>query len=65
MPVTNDLDLPIKRVTISGPGVDALECRKEKNDHHRVSATELRNSFGRVKEALYSGFKTLTKAVAR
>ncbi len=62
MPVSNDLDLPIKHVPISGPGVDALEHRKEKNNNHQVTANELRTSFDRVKEVLYSGFKALNKA---
>lgn len=57
-----DLDLPIEHVPISGPGVDALERRKETNNSHNVTATELRASFIRVQDALYSGLKALNKA---
>jgi hypothetical protein len=58
---TNDkLDL-VKYVPILGPGVDALESRKEYNDHPRVTASELRESFNKVKVALFAGLAALVK----
>ena len=54
------LDL-IKYVPILGPGVDALETRKETNDHPRVSAEELRTSFNKVKVALFAGLAALVR----
>jgi hypothetical protein len=53
------LDLPIKFVPFSGPAVDALDQRKENNDHPRVTAEELRASFNKVKTSLFSGFGVL------
>jgi hypothetical protein len=32
MPITKDLELPIERVQISGPVVDALDSRRESDD---------------------------------
>jgi hypothetical protein len=52
----------IKFVPISGPGVDALETRKETNNHHKVTAKELRASFESVKDSLFSGLNALLRA---
>ena len=52
------LDL-VKYVPILGPGVDALEARKEYNNHPRVTASELRDSFNKVKVALFAGLASL------
>jgi hypothetical protein len=59
MPIIKGLDLPIKFVPFSGPAVDALDQRKENNDHPRVTAEELRASFNKVKTSLFSGFGVL------
>jgi hypothetical protein len=64
MPVTNDLELPIKFVAISGPGVDALESRKENNNNTKVTASRLRANYEKVKQGLNAGLKALTAAVA-
>lgn len=32
MPITHDLELPIEKLHITGPAVDALESRKESDD---------------------------------
>ncbi len=58
MTTAEKLDL-IKYVPLSGPGVDALETRKETNNHHKVTAEELRASFENVKEKLFLGLNTL------
>lgn len=54
------LDL-VKYVPILGPGVDALESRKETNDHPQVTAEELRASFNKVKVALFAGLTALVR----
>ena len=51
----------VKFVSLSGPGVDALEARKETNNHHKVTAKELRNSFEKVKSDLFSGLAALLR----
>lgn len=64
MPVTTDLDRPVKYVQISGPGVDALEKRKETNNNSPVTASELRTSYEKVKDGLFAGFKALIGAAS-
>ncbi len=59
MPIIQGLDLPIKFVPFSGPAVDALDQRKEHNDHDKVTAEELRASFNKVKTNLFSGLGLL------
>lgn len=54
------LDL-VKYVPILGPGVDALESRKETNDHPQVTAEELRASFNKVRVALFAGLTALVR----
>ena len=54
--VEND---PVKFVPITGPAVDALENRKETNNHPKISAQELQNSFEKVKTSLFDGLSTL------
>jgi hypothetical protein len=61
MTTAEKLDL-IKFVPLSGPGVDALEMRKETNNHHKVTAKELRASFENVKTKLFSGLSALLKS---
>jgi hypothetical protein len=63
MPVTDNLELPIKFVPVSGRGVDALESRKENNNNKKVSASGLRESYEKVKEGLNAGLKALTATV--
>jgi hypothetical protein len=41
--------------------VDALESRKETNDHPQVTAEELRASFNKVKVALFAGLAALVR----
>ncbi len=63
MPVTDNLELPIKFVPVSGPGVDALESRKENNNNTKVTASGLRASYNKVKEGLNVGLKALISTV--
>jgi hypothetical protein len=63
MPVSNDLNLPISYVPISGPAVDALDRRKENNSNPRIAATELRESFNTVKDELFAGMAALAQAI--
>lgn len=65
MPVTDDLQLPIERTRISGPGVDSLESRKEFNNNKQEKTEDLRASFNKVKDGLIAGFKALTKATLK
>jgi hypothetical protein len=64
MPVSNELDLPINYVPISGPAVDALDRRKENSGNPRIAATELRNSYNNVKDELFAGIKALVQAAS-
>lgn len=64
MPVSNELDLPINYVPISGPAVDALDRRKENSGNPRITATELRNSYNNVKDELFAGIKALVQAAS-
>lgn len=57
MRVTSELDLPIRRVTVSGPAVDALDNRKERSSNPRIEALELRESFNNRKDGLFAGIK--------
>jgi len=59
MPVITGLELPIKFVPVSGPGVDMLEARKEHNNNKKVSASELRASYEKVREGLNAGLQAL------
>jgi hypothetical protein len=64
MRVTSELDLPIRRVTVSGPVVDALDKRKERSSNPRIEAVELRESFNNRKNALFAGIKQLSHVVS-
>jgi len=65
MPVSADLELPIKFVRAVGPAVDALDSRKEHNDHYSVTADELRRNYEAVQAEMFDGFKTLTASPIR
>ncbi len=65
MPITHDVDLPIRHVAISGPAVEALERRKESSTNPRIEALELRESFNNVKDTLFAGIKALGHAIAK
>ena len=51
MRVTNELDLPIRHIAVSGPAVDALEKRKERSSNPSIescgAARKLQQSEGR------------------
>lgn len=49
--------LDYKRIV--GPGVDALERRKEHNNNEPVTANKLRASINGVKESIFEGLKML------
>lgn len=51
-------------IKIVGPGVDALERRKEHNNNNPVSATGLRASIDKVKASLFEGIKMLTSGAS-
>jgi hypothetical protein len=64
MRVTNELNLPIRRVAISGPAVDALDKRKESSTSPNIAAAELRKNFNAQKEGIFAGIKDLSRAVS-
>lgn len=64
MPVTNELDLPIRHVTVSGLAADVLDRRKENSSNPKIEATELRKNFNGTKDALFAGMKDLTRAIS-
>jgi hypothetical protein len=61
MPIVDDLQLPIRRTKMSGPGVDGINKRKEANSNEQVTATELLAGFNRIKEGLFSALRALIR----
>ena len=59
MPTTDDLELPIKPLSISGPAVDELERRKEINDHAAITAEVLKKNLDKVRESLVTELQTI------
>ncbi len=51
-------------IPITGPGVDALDRRKEHNDSKQETAPKLQTSIDKVKAGLFSALKNLTAAAA-
>lgn len=51
-------------VKIIGPGVDALERRKEHNDNEQVTAVKLRENIDRVKKRIFEGMKMLSSGAS-
>jgi hypothetical protein len=47
-------------VRISGPGVDALDRRKEYNNNEKVDAESLSASINKVKDSIFKGLKMLS-----
>lgn len=64
MRVTNELDLPIRPMPVSGPAVDALDKRKEHSSDPHIEALELRESFNNLKEGLFAGIKELSRVIS-
>jgi hypothetical protein len=60
---TTKIERPLDRMRIIGPGVDALERRKEHNNNQPVTAEKLRTSIARVKNRLFEGLKLLQSGV--
>jgi hypothetical protein len=60
MPTTNERD-SLKYVPITGPGVDALERRKEHNNNEPVTVEALSASIAKVKDKLFAGLRLLTQ----
>ena len=46
-------------VPITGPGVDALENRKETGSLREITEAEMRESYERVRDDLFAGLKML------
>jgi hypothetical protein len=65
MPIIDDLQLPIRRTKMSGPGVDEINKRKEANSNEQVTAAELLAGFNRVKEGLFSALRALIRPDAK
>ena len=57
MPVTSNLELA-KFVPVSGPGVDALESRKENNNNKKITESGL-SSYEKVRKGLIAGLQDL------
>lgn len=65
MVVLDDLELPLTRMKFAGPGIDALERRKEENNNEEVKSTRLVENFLRVRGTLMGGLKAVTQAPFR
>jgi hypothetical protein len=61
MPTTKS-ERMLDYVPITGPGVEALERRKEHNDNAPVTAEKLRASVDKVKRGIFDGIKMLTSS---
>lgn len=62
MTIINDLELPIEAFVVNGPGVDAIANRKEENGRPLLTKKELEDNFGKVRENLLTGLRTLVSA---
>ncbi len=60
---TPKIERTLDHMRIVGPGVDALERRKEHNNNQPVTAEKLRNSITKVKSSLFEGLKLLQSGV--
>jgi hypothetical protein len=56
---TSKIERTLDYVRIFGPGVDALDRRKEHNNRKQTSAEELRSNIDSVKTQLFEGIKKL------
>lgn len=68
MPIIDDAELPIvplRFVKIIGPGVDAIENRKECGSPAEITTEELRRSLDKVKDRNFKGLKMLANAPIR
>ena len=62
MPIIDGLELPIARQPISGPGVDALENRKEQGALVEMTDAQFQRNFESVREPLIRGLKAIVEA---
>jgi hypothetical protein len=51
----------LKYVPITGPGVDALDRRKEHNNNEQVTVELLGASIAKVRDKLFAGVRMLTQ----
>lgn len=56
---SDELELPIQREVITGPGVDALAARKETDNAEPMTADKLRMNWLRMKDSMMAGLKRL------
>ena len=56
---TTNIERTLDYVRIFGPGVDALDRRKEHNNRTPTSAEELRANINEVKAGLFEGIRKL------
>ncbi len=56
---TTKIERTLDYTRIIGPGVDALDRRKEHNNNEQVTAEKLRENIAKVKDGLAEGLKML------
>ena len=56
---TTKIERTLDHIRIVGPGVDALERRKEHNNNQPITAEKLRASISAVKDGVFQGLKML------
>lgn len=52
-------------VKLIGPGVDALDRRREHNNNEEITAQKLKTSIDKVKSGIFDGLKTLTAGASK
>ena len=61
MPVINELE-GFEYVFFKGPGVDALDRRKEDNNNQPITGAKLQENLKRVRSGLSAGLKSIVAA---
>jgi hypothetical protein len=64
MPTTKS-DQALDYVPVTGPGVEALERRKEHNNKNPVDPVELRTKVDQIKQSVFDGLKALTEGALK
>ncbi len=62
MPIVSGVNLPIRKIKITGRAVDLHEARKESDDAQPITASDLRRSIDLVKNSIFAAIKMLRRS---